>query len=401
MSSASPFVFLPKFAFAAIVDDMLCNPHCKSCSHLHLSKDESLTLKLSYLQARLNPWASFIEPVRSVDDDNRMHYRDKVSLAMQFNGSTWQIGMLRRDILIPVFGCPIHTPRVNEVMNLIARYLPDNNTIPAVRFIQSGKQLTLVIKSNKLPENGWMTDEFKTAFFRAGMEGLWLHLFPSAGKKVFGKGGWHLVLGAPESKDNDGLLYGPAAFRQLLPLLADEALNEATTFLNPDIKSIVADLYCGTGGSLRKFTATGATATGVELFGESVRFAALNAPAAKVFRGTCTQRFPQLNQLLHQNPGKTRLLYANPPRTGLETGIIQWITNEYRPMRIAYLSCNALTLRNDLALLTDYGYSVNKIIPFDFFPQTRHVETLSLLTLKKKRATHNGQPSSNHQNLIH
>lgn len=374
--------FLPKFARAATCQRMHCNPHCKSCSHLHLSQDESLALKLSYLQSRLQPWAGLIEPVRSVANVNRLHYRDKVSLAMQYTGGLWQIGMLRRDEIIPVFGCPVHSPRVNEVMNLISKHLPDSINFPAVRFIQSGRQLTLVIKSNNLPDTGWLTDEFTTAFFQTGMEGLWLHLFPSAGKKVFGKGGWHLILGVPESQDDEGFLYGPAAFRQLLPALAGEALNEANLFLNPDKNSVIADLYCGTGSSLRKFTACGATAIGVELFGESVRLAALNAPAAKVFRGTCAQRIPQLNQMLHENPGKTRLLYANPPRTGLEAEVNQWITNQYRPQRIVYLSCNALTLRHDLALLTTQGYTVNKIIPFDFFPQTRHVETLSLITLK-------------------
>jgi tRNA/tmRNA/rRNA uracil-C5-methylase (TrmA/RlmC/RlmD family) len=77
--------------------------------------------------------------------------------------------------------------------------------------------------------------------------------------------------------------------------------------------------------------------------------------------------------------GFTRLLYVNPPRTGLEDGIAEWITLFMKPVRMAYLSCSAGTLSRDLAILCKSEYYVDKIIPFDFFPQTIHVESLVLL----------------------
>jgi tRNA/tmRNA/rRNA uracil-C5-methylase (TrmA/RlmC/RlmD family) len=51
----------------------------------------------------------------------------------------------------------------------------------------------------------------------------------------------------------------------------------------------------------------------------------------------------------------------------------------FRPQRMAYLSCSAGTLRRDLEHLTAAGYRVMRIIPYDFFPQTHHVETLVFL----------------------
>ncbi len=50
-------------------------------------------------------------------------------------------------------------------------------------------------------------------------------------------------------------------------------------------------------------------------------------------------------------------------------------------MRIAYLSCSAGTLARDLHLLEIAGYRIDAILPFDFFPQTHHVETLALVGL--------------------
>ena len=52
-----------------------------------------------------------------------------------------------------------------------------------------------------------------------------------------------------------------------------------------------------------------------------------------------------------------------------------------RPKRIVYTSCNPSTLAKDLAKLTDL-YNVEYIQPVDMFPQTAHVETVTLLTLK-------------------
>ncbi len=58
----------------------------------------------------------------------------------------------------------------------------------------------------------------------------------------------------------------------------------------------------------------------------------------------------------------------------------------------AYLSCSPGTLRKDLLTLTQNGYEVTKLIPFDFFPQTIHVECLALLEYsqknQKKQNTH-------------
>jgi 23S rRNA (uracil1939-C5)-methyltransferase len=75
----------------------------------------------------------------------------------------------------------------------------------------------------------------------------------------------------------------------------------------------------------------------------------------------------------------SRLLYVNPPRTGLESEVLGWAVNEFRPERLAYLSCSAGTLSRDLSGLAGAGYAVEALHPYDFFPQTHHVETLALL----------------------
>lgn len=357
-----------------------CVKECRGCGHRLMTMQESLFLKKTFLRSKLSAWSDLIEDVRSVPASGRLGYRDKVNLAMKWNGTQWETGTLNRDELIPIPRCPVHKPCVNEAIRLFHSVLPRYSEIQAVRYVQTAKQIAIVVKNRELPEIGLLTEAFAERLASIGIEGVWLHLFPSSGKKVFGKGGWYLIWGKEASQDESGLWYGPAAFQQLLPVLAGEALDTASAFLKPDANSAVIDMYCGTGSGLKKWTQAGAKTLGTEISAEALRMAAMNAPRAETLTGTCRQRLPQMEKWLNAiEDGFTRLLYVNPPRTGLEDGIADWITLFMKPVRMAYLSCSAGTLSRDLSILCKSEYYVDKIIPFDFFPQTIHVESLVLL----------------------
>jgi tRNA/tmRNA/rRNA uracil-C5-methylase (TrmA/RlmC/RlmD family) len=187
----------------------------------------------------------------------------------------------------------------------------------------------------------------------------------------------------PRSSDAHGLQHGPTAFAQALPELHDTALRVAVTHLRPSPQTSVLDLYCGYGASLREWGHAGSAALGVELSGEAVALAAVNAPAAQVLRGTCVQRLPQVLDWWQAQPA-SRVAYVNPPRSGLEAEVAAALAGELRPQRIAYLSCSAGTLARDLGQLVDAGYAVTAIHPYDFFPLTHHVEALALLARRDR-----------------
>ena len=107
---------------------------------------------------------------------------------------------------------------------------------------------------------------------------------------VVAPAGWRLLWGQPRSRDGFGLRYGPTAFQQQIPGLYRQALDAAENFLDPQPGDGIADLYCGIGASLARWTRRGARVIGVELGGEAVECAGLNAPAATVLRGKCDER---------------------------------------------------------------------------------------------------------------
>jgi tRNA/tmRNA/rRNA uracil-C5-methylase (TrmA/RlmC/RlmD family) len=358
-----------------------CEAHCPGCAHRALDAETSVARKEQWLHQPLALWQDRFSPLQAVAGEDRWGYRDKVCLTTVWDEGGWQFGLLARQMLIPIPRCPIHSPRVQAAIQALAPVLPPGPRFPLAYYVQSGGQAILLLKTARPPDLNWLDHTLQQRLADLALEGLWLHLHPSAGKRLFARHGWQLLWGAPRSRDDHGLWYGPAAFQQLLPTLYRQALAEAEDFLAPAAGERVVDLYCGTGSSLVRWLARGARVIAVELGGEAVACAQQNAPSARVLRGKCSHRIPQLADWLAETGECSGdcLLYANPPRTGLEPEVLTWIAERARPLRMAYLSCSAGTLRRDLDRLTAAGYEVAQITPYDFFPQTYHVETLVLL----------------------
>jgi tRNA/tmRNA/rRNA uracil-C5-methylase (TrmA/RlmC/RlmD family) len=342
-----------------------------------MSMEQSLAQKDGYLARVLGAWSQCLEPVIGPPPGERLGYRDRVTLTARWSdASGWLFGLVRRDELLPIHHCPVHSRRVNALVELLARSLPAGSSYPLAYLHVAGAQATLIVKARAadpaLP--GALGAEFE----RIGIEGIWQHRHAAAGRRLFARSGWDLVWGRPRSVDGQGFHYGPTTFRQLLPRLHEGAMTAAEAHLAPGPAAPVMDLYSGAGATLRRWLDAGAATVGVELSGEAIELAGRNAPGAELLRGTCVQRLPQLGAWWERQSGQP-VVYVNPPRSGLEPPLLEALCDGFRPARLAYLSCSAGTLARDLRGLEQSGLQVTRILPFDFFPQTHHVEALALL----------------------
>ena len=357
-----------------------CVAACPGCKHRIWTQNRSENQKQQWLLRALAPWADCLLPLRSVGAASRWGYRDKVCLNVAWDGGAWQFGMMRWDELIAIPECPVHSERARRVIALLREVLPPSARFPLAFYAQASAQITLIVKTRDLPDMNWLDDDVKARLASIGVEGLWVHCHPCAGRRLYARNGWHLVWGVTKSLDSRGFGYGPAAFQQLIDVLYHQALDACMAFLQPSPASRVVDLYSGIGISMRRWLDAGAQVMCVELNGDAVARAQENASGAEMLRGTCVQRIPQLDSWIRQpSHADTLLAFVNPPRTGLEPEVRAWLAMQARPQRIAYLSCSAGTLAKDLAMLCESGYKVQTLQPFDFFPQTPHVETLALL----------------------
>jgi 23S rRNA (uracil1939-C5)-methyltransferase len=71
------------------------------------------------------------------------------------------------------------------------------------------------------------------------------------------------------------------------------------------------------------------------------------------------------------------LAVVDPPRTGVHSEALAALIR-LAPQRIAYVSCDPATLARDGRALAEAGYDLAVVQPVDMFPQTYHVETVSL-----------------------
>jgi 23S rRNA (uracil1939-C5)-methyltransferase len=366
-----------------------CPERCPGCAHREWSAAESENQKTDWLKKALAPHS--VEKIRAVEGEARWSYREKTCLAAEWNGKSWNLGMRIpapnwETEIIPIPNCPVHSPRIQKILEFLSGALPDpESDFPLCYVAITGDLLTLVVKAAKLSSE--LEEKLRGLTKQLPLEGVFINLNPSTGKRIFLSSGWKLLLGQPTAK-NGKLIHGPESFQQLIPSLYGDALDEAQKFLGGGPEDLVLDLYSGLGASVSRWVQQGSESVGVELLGEAVKCANLNNPqGARFFQGKVSERIVQLRDEISSWKGKhvqgKLLVFTNPPRTGMEMEVLEWLGSEARPFKIAYLSCSAGTLGRDLSVLSAYG--VRRIIPYDFFPQTVHVETLACLELDSAR----------------
>jgi len=73
---------------------------------------------------------------------------------------------------------------------------------------------------------------------------------------------------------------------------------------------------------------------------------------------------------------KPDILVAAPPKSGLGHQILD-VLQEMQPGTISYHSIDPATLARDARRLTEGGYTLKQITPFDVLPQTQFIESIS------------------------
>jgi len=86
--------------------------------------------------------------------------------------------------------------------------------------------------------------------------------------------------------------------------------------------------------------------------------------------------------LLTTKKSEVNVAMIDPPRAGLSKQVRQLLAKAGGLKYILYLSCNPESLVHDLDEFVKEEWEIQNVIPFDFFPKTKHLETLVLLQLK-------------------
>ena len=160
------------------------------------------------------------------------------------------------------------------------------------------------------------------------------------------------------------------AFYQVNSLQTEKLYRIAIDCAGLSGKERVIDTYCGIGTIGICAADKAAEVIGVELNPDAVKNAVMNAG----LNGLQNVRF------YNDDSGSfMEDLARNPPRSGASDEFLQSLL-VLSPKKIVYVSCNPVTLGENLAVLVDAGYCMKKAVPVDMFPFTEGIETVCLLS---------------------
>jgi 23S rRNA (uracil1939-C5)-methyltransferase len=96
------------------------------------------------------------------------------------------------------------------------------------------------------------------------------------------------------------------------------------------------------------------------------------------YRDVAEERF----RLLMSTGIKPDVIILDPPRSGLHANVINSLLSINPSPDLILVSCNPVTLAENLRDLEDGGYKTTHIVPVDMFPQTEHLEVVARLERK-------------------
>ena len=196
---------------------------------------------------------------------------------------------------------------------------------------------------------------------------------------IFGQS-THCVAGRPYLREKfAGLDWELLAdtFFQIHPEAAATLLGVIQDQLQLTGTELLLDAYCGIGTFTLPLASLVEQAIGLEIQPQAVEQAQRNAELNQINNVTFQQG--KVEELLPRLEKTPDVVILDPPRQGCDRQVLATIITQ-QPRRLVYVSCKPATLARDLEILTQGGYTLEKVQPVDFFPQTAHVEAVAFLT---------------------
>ena len=175
-----------------------------------------------------------------------------------------------------------------------------------------------------------------------------------------------------------------ASFFQVNTVMAEKMVDHLISKLTVTPSSTLLDIYCGVGLFSAFFAPKCDRVIGIESSESACEDFVVNLDEfdnVELYEGLAEDVLPNIVGRIAPlgDAGATHPTYilVDPPRAGLDNGAVDAILELHAQM-IAYVSCDPSTLARDAARLIKGGYKLMDVTPFDLFPQTYHIESISI-----------------------
>jgi 23S rRNA (uracil1939-C5)-methyltransferase len=367
--------------------------YCGGCQLQHVDYKRQLELKTQLVKDAITRIGGFpADLVREIKGAAKIwNYRNRGQFPLAHNGSN-QIGFFKAGShqLVPIENCFLQHEKINQLLEVARSYLSrlkGNNLKHLVFKVSPETEKTMAVfvtQNENFPEG----EEF-ALFLREQVPDL-ASIVQNINPKPYGPvlGRKSRVIWGEESledKMND-LEFSVSAesFTQVNPEQTKILYKEALEAAGLTGKETVIDAYCGIGTITLLLARQAKMVYGIEFIPEAIEDARENAEKNRI--GNVDFVVGKVEEVLPRMAAKeirTEVIVVDPPRKGCEPEVLQAMA-EMGPERIVYVSCNPATLARDLKLLAGQGYEPKYVQPVDMFPQTHHVECVTLMSKVEK-----------------
>ena len=171
------------------------------------------------------------------------------------------------------------------------------------------------------------------------------------------------------------LSLAPESFFQLNVVQAQEMYKMAVSKI--DKCNTLVEAYCGVGAMSLLAHKKAKHIIGIESIPSAVANANENAKKNGIENAQfiCDDAAEGLKKIAKER--EVDVLLVDPPRSGMDDKMLDAIAQAL-PKKIIYISCNPSTLAKNLKVLK-HNYHVTTILPYDLFPHTPHIESITVL----------------------
>ena len=346
--------------------DRVDGPELPTADLAFASYPAQLAYKRAFVEEALSRIAKLRSPVgETVPSPEQWHYRNAAQYLVTPQGLGYRE---RRGHSAQVFG---GDPLVMEEIAAVLRQLDPERLSPATEIAFRASRLTGEVVA-ALIGTGEPRDFLRASdhLLDAGVVGV--SLAQPAGRRF--SAGVRLIAGESEIQESFGdvrVSISATGFAQVNPAAAGLAYRRAAALAGKGEHAV--DLYGGAGAIARHLSPQFRRVTVLDTSAEALTRGRQDVALA----GTKNIAFRQGDASLLGDIGAD-VLVVDPPRAGLEDevrGSIQDSTAD----RLVYVSCDPATWARDVGDLVRRGWKLGEVTPHDFYPQTSHVEIVSVL----------------------
>ena len=331
---------------------------CGGCHYQHIPYKDQLEAKSEILNDTLQRIGKITSPQIKpmVPSPSPWNYRNHVQFHMAQNG---KLGFLEPGggSVIPVQECHLPVDPINQVWPLL-----DLETIPGIDRIglRVGDYDEVIINLNSNdPEPVELLVDMPVSIVYTG-----------PGGNLVLAGDDHISMTVLERL----FKISAGSFFQVNTLMAAEMVQHILNTLSLTKDTTLVDAYCGVGLFSAFLAPHVESIIGIETAPSACDDFVINLDEfenVELYQAPVGKVFPSIDLI-------PDIIIVDPPRAGLDRWTIDGILN-LKPGILVYVSCDPATLSRDINRLSKGGYSLNQITPFDLFPQTFHIESISIL----------------------